>query len=33
VRLRELAEETGVRAELLGLIDVVDHFGEASQYV
>jgi 8-oxo-dGTP diphosphatase len=31
--LRELAEETGVRAELLGLVDVVDHFGEASQYV
>jgi 8-oxo-dGTP diphosphatase len=31
--LRELVEETGVTAELLGLIDVVDHFGETSQMV
>jgi 8-oxo-dGTP diphosphatase len=31
--LRELAEETGVAAELVGLIDVVDHFGEDVQYV
>jgi 8-oxo-dGTP diphosphatase len=31
--LRELAEETGVVAALLGLIDVVDHFGEPGQYV
>jgi 8-oxo-dGTP diphosphatase len=29
--LRELAEETGVTAELLGLIDVVDYFGETGQ--
>jgi 8-oxo-dGTP diphosphatase len=31
--LRELGEETGVRAELLGLIDVVDFFGETGQMV
>jgi 8-oxo-dGTP diphosphatase len=31
--LRELAEETGVTAELLGLVDVVDHFGETGQMV
>ena len=31
--LRELAEETGVAAELLGLIDVVDHFSERGQMV
>lgn len=31
--LRELVEETGVTAELAGLIDVVDHFGETSQMV
>jgi 8-oxo-dGTP diphosphatase len=31
--LRELAEETGVAAEILGLIDVVDHFGGDHQYV
>jgi 8-oxo-dGTP diphosphatase len=35
--LRELAEETGVQAELLGLIDVVDGLflgdGESSHYV
>jgi 8-oxo-dGTP diphosphatase len=31
--LRELAEETGVAAELLGLIDVVDYFGETGQMV
>jgi len=31
--LRELAEETGVEAELLGLIDVVDHFHEGGQMV
>ena len=32
--LRELAEETGVRAELLGLIDVVDgRFGPDVHYV
>jgi 8-oxo-dGTP diphosphatase len=29
--LRELAEETGVAAEILGLIDVVDFFGETGQ--
>jgi 8-oxo-dGTP diphosphatase len=29
--LRELREETGVEAELLGLVDVVDHFGETGQ--
>ena len=31
--LRELIEETGVAAELMGLVDVVDHFGEDVQYV
>ncbi|MDR3511717.1 MAG: NUDIX hydrolase [Caulobacteraceae bacterium] len=31
--LRELAEETGVAAELLGLIDVVDYIGESVQMV
>ena len=31
--LRELKEETGVEAELLGLLDVVDHFGEATHLV
>ena len=31
--LRELKEETGVEAELLGLIDVVDHFHDAGQAV
>lgn len=31
--LRELAEETGVEAELLGLIDVVDHIGDGAQMV
>ena len=32
--LRELAEETGVRATLLGLVDVVDGlFGEDTHYV
>jgi 8-oxo-dGTP diphosphatase len=31
--LRELKEETGVEAELLGLIDVVDHFHEGGQAV
>jgi 8-oxo-dGTP diphosphatase len=31
--LRELAEETGVTGEILGLIDVVDHFGDDYQYV
>jgi 8-oxo-dGTP diphosphatase len=31
--LRELAEETGVSGEILGLIDVVDHFGDDHQYV
>jgi 8-oxo-dGTP diphosphatase len=31
--LRELAEETGVAAELLGLIDVVDHISERGQMV
>jgi 8-oxo-dGTP diphosphatase len=31
--LRELVEETGVVAELTGLIDVVDYFGEAGQLV
>ncbi len=31
--LRELAEETGVAAVLLGLIDVVDHFSERGQMV
>jgi 8-oxo-dGTP diphosphatase len=31
--LRELAEETGVSAELLGLIDVVDHFHDGGQAV
>ena len=31
--LRELSEETGVTAELLGLIDVVDHTSEAGQMV
>jgi 8-oxo-dGTP diphosphatase len=32
--LRELLEETGVRAELLGLVDVVDGlFGEGRHYV
>ena len=29
--LRELTEETGVEAELLGLIDVVDHFHDGGQ--
>jgi 8-oxo-dGTP diphosphatase len=31
--LRELKEETGVEAELLGLIDVVDHFHADGQAV
>jgi len=31
--LRELKEETGVEAELLGLIDVVDHFHDGGQAV
>jgi len=31
--LRELKEETGVEAQLLGLIDVVDHFGESTHLV
>jgi 8-oxo-dGTP diphosphatase len=31
--LRELMEETGVTAEILGLIDVVDHFSEVRQAV
>jgi 8-oxo-dGTP diphosphatase len=31
--LRELEEETGVSAELLGLIDVVDHFHDGGQAV
>jgi 8-oxo-dGTP diphosphatase len=31
--LRELKEETGVEAELLGLIDVVDHFHTGGQAV
>lgn len=31
--LRELKEETGVEAELLGLIDVVDHFHDGGQMV
>ena len=31
--LRELAEETGVEAELLGLIDVVDYFHDGGQAV
>jgi len=32
--LRELMEETGVRAELLGLVDVLDgFFGEGKHYV
>jgi 8-oxo-dGTP diphosphatase len=31
--LRELKEETGVTAEILGLIDVVDHFSEVRQAV
>jgi 8-oxo-dGTP diphosphatase len=31
--LRELKEETGVEAELLGLLDVVDHFHEGGQAV
>ncbi len=31
--LRELKEETGVEAKLLGLIDVVDHFGAGGQMV
>ncbi len=31
--LRELKEETGVEAELLGLIDVVDHFHAGGQTV
>jgi 8-oxo-dGTP diphosphatase len=31
--LRELTEETGVSAELLGLIDVVDHFHDGGQAV
>ncbi len=32
--LRELMEETGVRAELLGLVDVIDgFFGEGRHYV
>jgi 8-oxo-dGTP diphosphatase len=32
--LRELLEETGVRAELLGLVDVIDGlFGEGRHYV
>jgi 8-oxo-dGTP diphosphatase len=31
--LRELKEETGVEAELLGLLDVVDHIHDAGQYV
>jgi 8-oxo-dGTP diphosphatase len=31
--LRELKEETGVTAEILGLIDVVDHFSKVRQAV
>ena len=31
--LRELGEETGVAAELVGLIDVIDYFGETGQLV
>jgi 8-oxo-dGTP diphosphatase len=31
--LRELKEETGVEAELLGLIDVVDYFHDGGQAV
>jgi len=31
--LRELEEETGVTAELLGLIDVVDYFHDGGQMV
>lgn len=31
--LRELKEETGVEAELLGLLDVIDHMHDAGQYV
>ncbi|HEX4196413.1 MAG TPA: NUDIX hydrolase [Caulobacteraceae bacterium] len=31
--LRELKEETGVEAELLGLLDVVDHFHDGGQAV
>jgi 8-oxo-dGTP diphosphatase len=31
--LRELKEETGVAAELMGLIDVVDHFHDGGQAV
>jgi 8-oxo-dGTP diphosphatase len=31
--LRELKEETGVEAELLGLIDVLDHFSDVRQAV
>ena len=31
--LRELAEETGVEAEILGLIDVIDHSSEVRQAV
>jgi 8-oxo-dGTP diphosphatase len=31
--LRELKEETGVDAEVLGLLDVVDHFDEATHLV
>jgi 8-oxo-dGTP diphosphatase len=31
--LRELKEETGVEAALLGLIDVVDHFHDSGQAV
>jgi 8-oxo-dGTP diphosphatase len=31
--LRELAEETGVTAEILGLIGVIDHIHDDGQYV
>ncbi len=31
--LRELKEETGVEAELLGLVDVVDHFHDGGQMI
>ena len=31
--LRELREETGVSAELLGLLDVVDHISEHGHFV
>ena len=31
--LRELAEETGVEAEMLGLLDVIDHISDHSHMV